>query len=81
MSISQDVNLEDTWLQVKSNKESPDPISHPFATVTDNHKRQNTNTSGSASSNKDIPRLVSEGDKLHEASSPTYHPMNHTADK
>ena len=76
MATAQDVNLADTWLRVQSNEEASDPLSDPFAIVTDRHKHQKTNTSGSASANKDIPVSVSEGDKSHEASSPTSQPMN-----
>ena len=78
MATAQDVNLADTWLRVQSNEEASDPLSDPFAIVTDRHKHQKTNTSGSASANKDIPVSVSEGDKSHEASSPTSQPMNQT---
>ena len=79
MATAQDVDLADTWLRGKSNKGVSDPLSDPFAIVTDHHKCQNTNTSGSASANKDIPISVSEGEKLHEASSPTSQPMNQYA--
>ena len=78
MATSQDVNLADTWLRVQSNEEASDPLSDPFAIVTDRHKHQKTNTYGSASANKDIPVSVSEGYKSHEASSPTSQPMHQT---
>ena len=76
MATAQDVDLEDTWLSKKSNEGRSDPLSDPFAIVTDHHKHQKTNTSGSDSANKDIPIYVSEGVKLHEASLPTSQPMN-----
>ena len=44
--------------------------------MTDHHKLQKTNTSGSDSANKDIPISVSEGDKLNESRLPTSQPMN-----
>ena len=76
MATDQDLYLADTWMWVQSNEGAPDPLSDTFAIVTDHHKCQNTNTSGSASANKDIPISVSEGEKSHEASSPTSQPMN-----
>ena len=76
MAISQDVNLADTWLQFQSNVEASDPISDPFAIDTDHHKRQKTNTSGTAYSNKDIPISASGRAKSHKASSPNSVPMN-----
>ena len=79
MATSQDVNLAYTWLQGQSNKGELDPLSDPFAIVTDNHKRQKIITSGSASANKDIPISVSERDNYHESSSPTSHPINQSA--
>ena len=57
-----------------------DPLLDTFDVVTDHHKHQKTNTLGYASSNKDIPILVSEGDKLHEASSLTFQAMNQSTD-
>ena len=63
----------------QSNKGASDPLSDAFTIVTDHHKHQKTNTSGSASANKYIPISTSEGDKLHEASSPTSQPMNNSA--
>ena len=67
MAPSQDVDLADTWLQVKFNEEESDPLSDPFDIMTDHHKRHKTNTSGYASGNKDIPISSSEGDKSHKA--------------
>ena len=63
MSTTQDVNLKDIWLQGQSDKGDSDPLSDTFAIVTDHHKRQKTYTSVSASANKDIPILASDGDK------------------
>ena len=63
MATSQDFDLEDTWLQGKSNKGASDPLSDPFAIVTDHKKLQKTNTLGPDYDNKDIPILVSEGIK------------------
>ena len=79
MATDQDLYLADTWMWVQSNEGAPDPLSDTFAIVTDHHKLQKRNTSGSASANKKIPILVSEGDKSHEASSPTSQSMNHSA--
>ena len=79
MATAQDVNLADTWPRLQSNEEASDPLSDTFVIVTDCHKHQKTNTSGSASDNKDIPILASEGDKLNLASSPTSQPMNQPA--
>ena len=47
--------------------------------MTDNHKRQKTNTYGSVSANKYIHILASTGDNIHESSSPTSHLMNQYA--
>ena len=69
MATSQDVNLEDTWILGQSNEGALDPLSDPFAIVTDNHKRKNTNTSESASANKEILISAYERDKSHKASS------------
>ena len=55
MATAQDLNLEDTCLHVQSKEGSSDPLSDPFAILTYRHKRQNTNTSGSDSANKEIP--------------------------
>ena len=52
MATSHDVDLADTWLWGQSNKGVSDPLSDPFAIVTEHHKRQKTNTSGSVSDNK-----------------------------
>ena len=71
MATAQDVDLSDTWLWGKSNEGASDLFSDTCDIVTDHHKRQKTNTSGSASTNKDIPISVSGGEKLHEASSLT----------
>ena len=76
MATDQDVDLADTWLQGQSKEGLSDPLSDPFAILTDHHKRQKMNTSGYSSDNKDIPISVSEGDKLHEVRSPTSQPMN-----
>ena len=76
MATSQYVDLEDTGLNRQSNKGAFHPLSYTFAIVTYNNKRQNTNTSGYASANKDIPISVSEGDKLNESRLPTSQPMN-----
>ena len=54
MATAQDVHLLDTWLRGQSNERSSDPLSDPFAIATDNQKRQKTNISGYASSNKNI---------------------------
>ena len=51
-------------------------LSYPFAIVTDNHKRQKTNTSGLDSAYKDIHILASEGDTYHKAIPPTSQSMN-----
>ena len=80
MATAQDFDLSDTWLRGQSNKGVSDPLSDPFNVVTDHHKFQKTNILGSASANKDIPVPVSEGDKSHEASSPTSQPMKQYAD-
>ena len=80
MATAQYVDLSETWLQGQSNKGASDPLSYPFAIVTDHNKRQKTNTSGYYYANKDIPISVSEGEKLHEASLPTSQPMNQSAD-
>ena len=76
IATAQDVYLAETWLQFQSNEGASDILSYHFNIVTDHHKRQKTNTSGSSSSNKDIPILVSEGVKSHEASLPTSQTMN-----
>ena len=60
----------------QSNEGASDLLSDSFVIVNDPHKRQKTNTAGSASFNKDIPVSVSEGVKSHEASLPTSQPMN-----
>ena len=80
MATSQYIEFSDTWLRVQYNEGASGPISYPFAIVTDNHKIQKTNTSGSTYDNKDISVSASKGDKLHEASSPTSQPMNNYAD-
>ena len=56
-----------------------DPISYPFAIVTDHHKHKKTNNLGTASDNKDIPILVYEGVKSHETISPTSQPIIQSA--
>ena len=76
MTTSQYVVLAEIWMQGQSNEAASDPLSDTFAIVTDHHKHQKTNTSGSASANKYIPISVSEGDKLHEVSSLTYQHMS-----
>ena len=81
MATSQYVDLSYTWMQGQSNKGASDLISDTFANVTDHHKRQKTNTSGSASANKDIPISASEGYTWHKAISPTSQPMDKSADK
>ena len=75
-ATAQDIDLADTWLQGQSNEGASDPLSYTFYIVTDHRKCQNTNTSGSASANKDIPISVPDGDNSCEASSPTSYPMN-----
>ena len=80
MATSQDVYLSDTWLQGQSNKGESYPLSYPFDIVTDHHKCQNRNTSGSASDNKKIPISVSEGDRSHKAISPNSQHKNQSAD-
>ena len=79
MATSQYVDLGDTWMQDQSNEGASDPLSDPLAIVTDHLKRQNMNTSGYASSNKDIYVSVSEGDKSPKASLPTSQPVNQPA--
>ena len=76
MATTQDVDLEDTWLRGQFSEKASGPISDSFDIATDHHKHQNKNTSGYDSANKDTPISVSEGDKLHETSSPTSQPMN-----
>ena len=70
MATAQDVDLADTWLRGQYNEGALDTLSDPFAIVTDHQKRQKMNTSGSTFSNKDIPILVYEGDKMHDSISP-----------
>ena len=49
MATSKDVNLADTWLNDPTRSVGvKDQISHPFAVVTDHHKRKKTNTTRSS---------------------------------
>ena len=75
LATAQYFDLSNTWLWGQSNEEASDPLLDPFAIVTDHQKCHKMSTSGCASDNKDIPILSSKGDKLHEASLPTSHPM------
>ena len=79
MATAQDVDLSETWIRGQYNKGTLDTLSDPFDIVNDHQKYQKTNTSGSTSTNKDIPISVSEGNKLHDSIWPTSQPMNQFA--
>ena len=55
MATAQDVDLSETWIRGQYNKGTLDTLSDPFDIVNDHQKYQKTNTSGSTSTNKDIP--------------------------